>query len=278
MKSKNILFDIVAVAWHLCWANNKLNKFNLFYLFVKFRLQSFYLKKFQKLTNEVSMFGLQIHVLNFESFLYSFKEIFICDIYQFKTNSLAPIIIDAGSNIGLSVIYFKLLYPNAKITTFEPDFENFKYLELNTKALANITLHQKALSNEVGEKLFYRNLLSGNLQGSFVKNDNSNSNIILETDILSSYINNEVDLLKIDVEGSEFQVVSELINRSKQKYIKSVIVEYHQIKTENSDLELQNFIDLFENNSFQCVQKQFDILNKKFQSQDIVLRFENQNA
>lgn len=224
------------------------------------------------------MFGLQIHVLNFESFLYSFKEIFICDIYQFKTNSLAPIIIDAGSNIGLSVIYFKLLYPNAKITTFEPDFENFKYLELNTKALANITLHQKALSNEVGEKLFYRNLLSGNLQGSFVKNDNSNSNIILETDILSSYINNEVDLLKIDVEGSEFQVVSELINRSKQKYIKSVIVEYHQIKTENSDLELQNFIDLFENNSFQCVQKQFDILNKKFQSQDIVLRFENQNA
>src|SRR5687768_10071048 len=38
-----------------------------------------------------------------------YQEVFEQEIYRFQTNNLRPYIIDAGANIGLSVIYFKKL-------------------------------------------------------------------------------------------------------------------------------------------------------------------------
>src|ERR1044071_4816990 len=54
------------------------------------------------------------------SFVAGYEEIFKRENYKvdFATND--PFIIDCGSNIGLSIIYFKTRYPNAKIIGFEP--------------------------------------------------------------------------------------------------------------------------------------------------------------
>jgi FkbM family methyltransferase len=42
---------------------------------------------------------------------------------------MSPYIIDAGANIGLSIIYFKKKYPNSKIVAFEPDKLIFNILK-----------------------------------------------------------------------------------------------------------------------------------------------------
>ena len=48
--------------------------------------------------------------------------------YYFHTDKENPVIIDAGANIGDSMIYFKYLYPQATIYSFEPDVATFAYL------------------------------------------------------------------------------------------------------------------------------------------------------
>jgi hypothetical protein len=40
-------------------------------------------------------------------------------IIIFKTDSRNPIIIDCGANIGVATIYFKRLYPDSRILSFE---------------------------------------------------------------------------------------------------------------------------------------------------------------
>ena len=44
------------------------------------------------------------------SFFYQYRDIFQDKIYNFKSKSESPRIIDCGSNIGLSVIFFKEKY------------------------------------------------------------------------------------------------------------------------------------------------------------------------
>jgi hypothetical protein len=55
------------------------------------------------------------------SFLYLFEEIFAKASYLFHSDTDRPLIFDCGSNIGMSVLFFKKLYPAARITAFEPD-------------------------------------------------------------------------------------------------------------------------------------------------------------
>jgi FkbM family methyltransferase len=60
-----------------------------------------------------------------------------------------PFIIDAGSNIGASAVYFALNFPKARIICFEPDLENFKLIQKNTHGL-NVDLRQQAIGSDNG--------------------------------------------------------------------------------------------------------------------------------
>lgn len=62
-----------------------------------------------------------------------FREIFIEPSYFFRTERPHPLIVDCGSNIGMSVIFFKLLYPDARVLAFEPDPAPFELLEQNIR-------------------------------------------------------------------------------------------------------------------------------------------------
>ena len=50
-----------------------------------------------------------------------YEDIFINRVYEFEASRPDPRIIDCGSNIGMSVLYFKHVYPEARIVGFEPD-------------------------------------------------------------------------------------------------------------------------------------------------------------
>jgi hypothetical protein len=60
-----------------------------------------------------------------------YDDIFAKNIYFFKTENSEPLIIDCGGHIGLAVLYFKSLYPQARIVTFEPNPETFFLLREN---------------------------------------------------------------------------------------------------------------------------------------------------
>ena len=77
-----------------------------------------------------------------------YNEIFLSDDYYFETSNPSPLIIDCGSNIGFSVLYFKKLYPLSRLIAFEPNPNTFKLLEKNISqnAIQEVTLYNTALS------------------------------------------------------------------------------------------------------------------------------------
>ena len=127
----------------------------------------------------VKIFNFQISGFNFHTLHYLFGEIFVKNEYFFKSNKHKPLILDCGSNIGVSVIYFKFLYPNCHIHAFEPDPETFELLKQNVQKnnLKNVFLHNKAVSNSEKDIDFYISEEKGNLMMSTLRERMSEAKI-----------------------------------------------------------------------------------------------------
>src|SRR5215475_2749877 len=65
------------------------------------------------------------------NFYYLYKDIFENRVYHFDAWRSDPLIVDCGSNIGMSVLYYKQEHPLARIIAFEPDPAIFRYLQEN---------------------------------------------------------------------------------------------------------------------------------------------------
>jgi FkbM family methyltransferase len=182
--------------------------------------------------NDCVKFGeYKIHYLNYLSFDGLMREIFNDFIYHCKLDK-DSFIIDCGSNIGLSIIYFDMICKDCTILGFEPEPTTFKCLEqnINENSMKNVILINEALSNINGEIKFYVN---SDINGSGGQNCfnptvlNANNCITVKTSKLSSYITKEVKLLKLDIEGYEYEVTIDLATNDKLKYIKNIIMEIH---------------------------------------------------
>ncbi len=174
-------------------------------------------------------------------------ELFGLEIYKFTTKNEQPLVIDCGANIGLSVIYFKQLYPNAKIIAFEPDKKIFDYLKFNINSFEfqDITLINKGLWKDKTTLKFF----SEGADGGRITDKNNNENIIeIETVKLSHYLNNEtqIDFLKLDIEGAETQVLLECEAYLSQ--VKNIFIEYHSFSQQKQTLS--TILSILENNGF----------------------------
>ena len=74
---------------------------------------------------------LKLHVTDQLSVAYQLKEYFADDRMAFLSSTTSPVIIDCGSNVGVSVIYYKKKFPGAIITAIEPDPTIYKCLAVN---------------------------------------------------------------------------------------------------------------------------------------------------
>lgn len=183
----------------------------------------------------------QITYTSKEEFKILSNEIFIEEIYKTKLNTTSPTILDIGSHIGLSIIYFKDIYPEAEIIGFEPNPNIFPILEENiySNALQKVKLYNIALAEKESKRDLYIDTSGEGAfsTSSFRKNAwNGKQNtraITVKCNKLSLYITKEIDLLKIDAEGAETEIIRELYNSGKLSMIKNIIVEYHPTKHSN---------------------------------------------
>lgn len=110
---------------------------------------------------------LQFRVEGFEykNLYYLFGEIFVRGVYYFESDSKKPLIVDCGSNIGFSILFFKFLYPESTIYAFEPDPDTFRMLQKNIKAnqLSHVTAFNSAVSDTEGAVAFYTSTTPGSV-------------------------------------------------------------------------------------------------------------------
>jgi FkbM family methyltransferase len=179
--------------------------------------------------------------------LHTYKDIFENEIYKFSTSSTRPVIIDCGANIGLSVIYFKRLYPTAKLIAFEPDPGIFELLEKNIRLnnLQDVELHQSAVWTENGSISFSAN----STEASHIsENADPTTAQQVKTERLADFLSlaEKIDFLKVDIEGAEWKVMLDCARHLSK--IQNMFIEYHGKAHETN--KLADLLQLFQQHNF----------------------------
>lgn len=151
----------------------------------------------------------------------------------FEAQSLGGVtrILDAGANIGAESVRFLLLYPKAQIVSIELERENFALLQKNT-AWAGGRAHciNGALWHEPAANLMVRD--SGEGMESFQVSTNQQSGQVARgfslEEIMSLKDWDEIDILKIDVEGAEKKIFEKVASGFLSK-VRCLIVEPHDV-------------------------------------------------
>lgn len=199
----------------------------------------------------------EIEYTNKKEFHLIKEEIFGNMIYDFKSSKRNPYIIDVGSHIGLSIIFFKSIFPDAVILGFEPNPILFDVLERNifNNNLKNVKIEKKAISTNENIVPFFVDptddmwFSNGSLNVGGWTGIEDSTPISVQSTSLLPYLDKEVDMLKIDVEGSEGYILNNI--SSQLHLVSNLCLEFHpgsNLNTitkilKNSGFKLQYILD-----------------------------------
>lgn len=165
-----------------------------------------------------------------------FFEIFVKRQYAFISKSAAPVIVDGGGNIGLSVIWFKRTFPDCRLTVYEADPDMASRLSLNllTAGISDVEVQNAAIWVKDGFVAFDN---VGEDRGSV----RPNGAIQVRSIDIARCLPDRVDLLKLDVEGAEFAILERLCQEGAIARVQNLVAEFHVRRT-----DIDNFINALE--------------------------------
>ena len=154
---------------------------------------------------------------------------------QYRTDALiakTPTIVDAGANIGAASLWFHARHPDATIHAFEPEPANFALLQHNLSSVSSVKLIHAALGRKDGRARL--GLAEHGAMHSIVDADADAIDVACRS--LGSYLEElrikRVDVLKLDVEGSELEVLEGLGDRIGTVDI--IVGEVHERKVDSA--------------------------------------------
>ena len=212
-----------------------------------------------------------IYFRRFTSDLAVFNQIFLLDEYKSivdevkENNIVINTIIDAGANIGLATIYFHQYFPSAKFYCIEPNKGNVQQLKKNLN-FSNIEaqIFRRGLWNKKVRLYLDKSFRDGK-EWSYAVTEEFGNTEYFDAIELNSFVSDNliktIDLLKIDVEGSEFKIFSPQSDLSFLNITKSIAIEIHSDAGEESKI-----IDILKDNGFEMkISGEYHIgINKKF--------------
>jgi FkbM family methyltransferase len=202
--------------------------------------------------------GYNVRIADGPSFYILYKDIFVQRIYHFDAPRRDPFILDCGSNIGMSILYFKHIYPRARIIGFEPDPAIFSYLRENVdrNGLRNVELVQAALAREEGAPSFLSDGKCGSRLAEYgpIAAPNGVRECRVRCVRLRDYLNEGVDFLKINIEGAEWPVLLDCDGALKN--VGQMVIEYHHLPGLPRTLHM--LLALLHRNGFEYLVNSFD--------------------
>src|SRR5436190_8516480 len=196
--------------------------------------------KTRELTTSTLM-GKTVHMTDSFWYLHSLKEIFVEETYRFRATTPTPYILDCGANIGLSAIYFKRLYPRAKVVAFEPDphIGGLLRSNLSTFGFSDVVIENKAIWREETVLKF---AAAGSLGGK-IEESNGSEKATAKTSLISVpavnlklLLRDQVDFLKMDIEGAEVEVLESCSENLGN--VQNLFVEYHSTAKSEQRLDV----------------------------------------
>lgn len=161
--------------------------------------------------------------------IYEFKQSLGSWQEEFDLGYTPDLIIDAGANVGYTSLRFLQKYPKSKIIALEPEPSNIKQFIKNCSKYKNITLEQAAIWPTSRMLSFISLDVASN---SFQVKEEPKGEIrgISFLDLIDKYKIDKIDLLKIDIEGSEkFLLEDSNVNGWLDK-VGTMLIESHEHK------------------------------------------------
>lgn len=155
-------------------------------------------------------------------------DIFVHQSLDFGCDAPAPRIVDCGANIGLASIYFKRRYPQAKVTAFEPDPQLASICRGNlavNSGTGQVEVKEAAVWTADGTVEF---ICEGTDSGAIASLDEPVQGPVARVPSvrLRDWLDEPVDLLKLDVEGAELPVLDDC--RDRLCNVRALCVELHE--------------------------------------------------
>ena len=168
-----------------------------------------------------------------------FNDVFHGKEHEWEFSTPPQVILDAGAYTGLSAAYFAMRYPLARVIALEPDTQNFALLSQNVSSFKNVRTIKGALWCESGTLV-----VTNPGQGSWAfrvtepggssmnptsaasePSEGSRVQAFTISDIMRECEVERIDLLKLDIEGSEKEVLSN--SDSWIQHVSAISIELH---------------------------------------------------
>jgi len=181
-----------------------------------------------------------------------YYEVVVKDEYDFQNRKVqeGSIVVDIGANLGL----FSILSHNhgaKKVYSFEPNPDTYSNLIKNTSECDSIKCINQAISNKTGKLSFYSALSNSSISSvkwidsEIYYNWGDGIEIDVECITFDSFIKNEkidiIDYLKIDCEGSEWDIIDNNFVEYINNNVKNLIMEVHPFGMSKKMLSISEY-------------------------------------
>ncbi|MFT3749160.1 MAG: FkbM family methyltransferase [Agriterribacter sp.] len=162
-------------------------------------------------------------------------EVFWQKVYAAVINKITDprTIVDLGANTGMTSLFFSQHFPQASIYAVEPDADNFEILTENLSEeiqKGNFIPLKAAITGKDGEVYIQKKTYAYNSSVSEVAVSDSKVKAFSMHSFFHEMMIEQVDILKIDIEGMEENVFSE--ETSWLKMVSVVVMECHSAAIE----------------------------------------------
>ena len=180
--------------------------------------------------------------INFDPVFVNYSQFFVDGIYnQFFAGYRVNSAIDIGANVGLFTEWVLDRFgSDTKVIGVEPNSSAIKAFKKLHERRENVILAEYAMSDKSGEKI----KMLVNPDNSLISSIEGTGNGYTEeqevetmslSDLLNTYGLSEVDLLKVDIEGAEYQMFS-VVSGDEIRKFKHLLIEFHNNRGRATEL------------------------------------------
>lgn len=201
-------------------------------------------------------YGFRMSYPDEATWLMQFREIFCEDCYGVRKLGRGAAVLDVGANIGTFAACVKSRRPDAAVVCVEPDVANLEYLRRNVGSFTgpDVTIIPAA----VGPRAGLGEMKGAQSDSMQVENGGAgNVRIVTLPEIVGG---GHVDLLKMDIEGAEFEVLESVGDSLKR--VARLVMEYHDY--EHVPSRLVGILDVLKTGGFDrfSVWKNYSYVNR----------------
>jgi FkbM family methyltransferase len=169
--------------------------------------------------------GMRLRITDGPNTYMQYKDEFVRHCYGFASDRAEPRVIDGGANMGMFALSTRREHPGARIIAFEPDPAIFAILRENLQrnGAGDVTLVNAALGAADGEMSFAPDGEAGGALDATA----GPGTFRVRVERLSRYLDEEVDFLKLNIEGAELDVIQEAAASGLLRRVRAMVIEYH---------------------------------------------------